>query len=291
MNEENKKPETSKTEEEADKKLVEESESAKAEEELSDDELDKVAGGSGGLKGPFRKGSPLRATRLEAPEQQVLAEVLDDHGSFAFSVPWSGPTLLELTGVFVDEFFGTLTQLEQPLLALVEAEANRPLDCSINLLTTLTATLARRSPQLTAARLEEANRVVSKALFGVEGVNVSRLCLTRRSDPKAVEALHFQLALAATAGMSRSLEAVAQLAEELAQGRSLGSSNTVVKASELEAALERLRAGQDLFVKTSDGERVRVALADVYRRLHVGSEARRAQRQTQSASSTWATST
>jgi hypothetical protein len=233
---------------------------------------ERAAFGRGGMKGPFRKGGSVRATNLNVPSQSEQTMFLDDDGHYALVVPWTGPTLLEARGPFLDEFTGALASLDEALAAVANAESGKPLACSINILTTVSAAMLRNGKtavahEITEAEVDDTNQRVAYAILSEPGLDVSKIDLGDRS-PTSARALQFHLAVAATAGNARVVKAAGQFGVEIASHAQLGSfAGDVVTASTLAAAMNELRAGRTITVTTATGAKIQVPVAEVLKRI------------------------
>jgi hypothetical protein len=69
--------------------------------------------GGQAIKAPFQKGSAVTAAQLSSttgqPIGRAIGRVLDDQGHYSIGLPWSGPTLVTITGRYFDEFTGQLS--------------------------------------------------------------------------------------------------------------------------------------------------------------------------------------
>lgn len=93
-------------------------------------------------KGPFSPGAEVKAIRLDNDGQRTSDEVTTqtgNNGSFEFpTLPWSGPTLVEVSGTYFNETTGNFSDGEITLQAMMEAE-DGSVKGNINLFTHLVA--------------------------------------------------------------------------------------------------------------------------------------------------------
>ncbi|TVS17357.1 MAG: hypothetical protein EA417_07040 [Gammaproteobacteria bacterium] len=98
--------------------------------------------GGTALKGPFAEGSEVTAVALAAdgsPTGTPIHGVTDARGNFRFSdVPWSGPSMVTVTGQYFDETTGNMSADTLSLRSALEAE-DGVLRGSVNLFTHILA--------------------------------------------------------------------------------------------------------------------------------------------------------
>ena len=232
--------------------------------------------GGGGSKGPYKKGATVKAINANNPSQVVTGEILDDNGNFFLTVPWSGPTLIRISGPFVDEFTGEVKTIDEPIEGVVNAQNHDTVNCSIHIPSTIASNIvedkmkADPSKKITPVDVVSANRKVGKML-GLSGdIDVSRIDIRDTSIPNAEKLLNFQISVAANAGVEKAIEAAKQIAVEFARNKPAGSSRGgVVKAAELKKTLENIEAGRNISVKTESGKTISVAPATVIKNVVV----------------------
>jgi hypothetical protein len=228
------------------------------------------------FQGAYRKGATVIAINLN-DSRIVRARVLDDSGTYRIRVPWIGPTRIEASGPFWDEFVGEEEELPENLAAVTVGVPERLVECSLNFPTTVAAELvedelnrgAENGPALvTHTQVTAANVRVGDAIGLSDGTDISKVRIGDDDDTNSRILTAFHLAMAAAAGPQRLGDAARQLAAELTRNAPLGSSRDgVVSAYELEQLRDAIFFGDDIVAMTSDGRETTVPLAVVMARL------------------------
>lgn len=128
-------------------------------------------------KGPFEVGSTLTAYALNPDgSRSLLSETLqttNPQGTFQFSLPWSGPTELEISGIYLNENTGKMSTQSLTLCAIVEAQAEAVTTANLHLGTHLACervrTLMGEGETVDAAQVQARQDV--QELLGLELVS------------------------------------------------------------------------------------------------------------------------
>ncbi len=155
-------------------------------------------------KGPFLAGSELRAALLDAHgyavDTQVAAGVLGDNGRLSIQVPWTGPTLVKVTGSFFDENTGLPSAHPVILDSIVELEPQQQYTGNVNLFTHLLAarTRALMSQGHSCGDAMQAARIRLIGTFGLalaNGAMPDQLDLTQGDSADNANLLLFSAAI------------------------------------------------------------------------------------------------
>ena len=128
-------------------------------------------------KGPFKKGSLVKAYKLEKGERTkttVQSLIIDSKGSYLIDIPWIGTTEIEISGDYLDE-----TSLEYKkngkLSLIIENKKDSNIKANINVLTHLKSKILINKIKENTAKdfkelKEEANVEILK-IFNISTIN------------------------------------------------------------------------------------------------------------------------
>ena len=90
-------------------------------------------------KGPFAAGSTVTAYAL-TPDgrrraQSLTGEITDAKGAYRVTIPWNGPTELNVTGFYLNELTGTKSAQPLTLCAIVDAQVSMTMEVNLHLAT------------------------------------------------------------------------------------------------------------------------------------------------------------
>ena len=225
-------------------------------------------------QGPYKKGAIVTATNLNDPSQTVTSEVIDDNGRYYIKCPWDGPTKIEASGPFMDEFTGRQTKMQGEMSAVANGVDSKLVACDVNIPTTIAAEIVDRKLEkmkdsrkmFAAGQIDLTNEKVGQTICGKPGVDISEVEFGNPADPNSSKVTKFHVAVAALAGPNQVVDAAKQFAGEISTNNPVGSSGGVVSAADLKKTLDKIESGEPFNAKTSAGV-ISVRPEDVFRRL------------------------
>lgn len=218
------------------------------------------------FKGSFAQGTIVQASTVNAPVSTASGTITDGNSNYSIIVPWVGPTTIAVSGNFRDDFTGQTTSQPgaTPLLAVFNLPSSNNLtrfSGQINLATSIAAqTLlnyqaASPTLQISSIHVNYFNQLVAQQILGLatSATDITQVVLTNTTDPNATQVLAFQIAVASLTGSAGTSSAVAQLANNILNGMTLGSTPTnglsaPFTTAQLQGALNAVVAGGNITV-------------------------------------------
>ncbi|MDE3242846.1 MAG: hypothetical protein KGO52_09030, partial [Nitrospirota bacterium] len=218
------------------------------------------------IKGPFAGGATVNASQINSPFGFATGSV-DGAGNYSVVTTWTGPTTIAVSGNFRDDFTDQITSqpVATPLLSALNlpttATTSTPFAGQVNLATNIAAQAlldyqaGKPSLQISSIHVNYFNQLVAQQILGLatSATDITQVVLTNTTDPNATQVLAFQIAVASLTGSAGTSSAVAQLANNILNGMTLGSTPTnglsaPFTTAQLQGALNAVVAGGNITV-------------------------------------------
>jgi len=176
-------------------------------------------------KGPFALGSTVTAYKLNSDGSRSTetnsTKTTDDKGTFTISVPWEGPTELNIVGEYLNETTGTYMN-DGDLSAIVDMKSSGNNSLGINIFTHMAASVIRNkmasSSGVDFSTLKEESKEVIANQFNLKldaDTALEDLDVTSSDEDANVQLLQISAALMNTPNPT---ETLANISEDLSDG-------------------------------------------------------------------------
>ncbi len=176
-------------------------------------------------KGPFALGSTVTAYKLNSDgtrsSETNSTKTVDDKGTFTISVPWEGPTELNIVGKYLNETTGTYMN-DGDLSAIVDMKSDGNNSLGINIFTHMAASVIRNKMASSVGRdfatLKEESKDVIADQFNLKldtDTALEDLDMTSKDEDANVQLLQISAALMNTPNPA---ETLANISEDLSDG-------------------------------------------------------------------------
>lgn len=211
------------------------------------------------LKGIFQPGAIVTAINANNPSQTATGTIIDNQGTYSVNITWSGPTIIRVSGPFIDDFTGQVQQqpASAPLTAVVNATAGQTATGQVNVATSIAATIIQNAVNaglpVATTDVTTTNNTVAKQILGLTSTaDISQVNPRSTTDPNAGQLLAFNLAVAANSGTANVAAAITQLANNVQNGQALGTPvgglTNVVSSTQLQTNLTAIANNTPLTV-------------------------------------------
>jgi hypothetical protein len=227
-----------------------------------------------GIKGPFQVGATVTAREVNSPNRTATGSITDNLGNYSVTTSWDGPTTIEISGAFKDDFTGAISNqpASSPLRAVINATAGGNASGQVNLATSIAAqavlSLQASGTTVTSSVVNAQNLATAQKILGTSSnADISQVNLSTTSSSSAGQVLAFVLAVAAQSGTSDVTTAISQLASNVVNsvpfGTAVAGTTSPITATQLQTNLSTIRDGGNLTVTGVGTVSTATALANV----------------------------
>ncbi len=227
----------------------------------------------GAIKGRFTTGATVTCKEVNPPNRSVSGTIIDNNGNYRCRPFWNGPTFVEVTGPFIDDFTGAVTTqpASSPLRAVINAQAGGAATGNVNVATSIAAQViasqASAGTTITTTGVNAQNLATAQRILGSSTTtNINDVNLSNTSSSAASQLVAFLLAVTAQSGVSNVATAISQLANNQQNSVPFGtavSGASLITPTQLSTNLATIRDGGTLSVTGVGSVSTATALANL----------------------------